>query len=72
MGDEATWSSNHDISTHAETLQFLIVAIAVVAAINSHAAHILQVVAEACMAWSICWANSRVGDIMTQLMASFG
>ena len=47
VGDEATWSSNHDISTHAEALQLLIVAVAVVAAINSHAAHILQVVAEA-------------------------
>ena len=47
MGDEAAWSGDDYISAHAETLQLLIVAVAVVATINSHAAHILQVVAEA-------------------------
>ena len=47
MGDEATWGSNDYIGTHAEALQFLVVSVAIVSTINSHAAYALQVVAEA-------------------------
>ena len=47
VGDEAARGSDNYIGTHAEALQFLVVAVAVVAAIYSHAAHILQIVAEA-------------------------
>ena len=35
------------MTTHAETLQLLIVAVAVVSTVYSHAAHVLQIIAEA-------------------------
>ncbi len=40
VGDKATRSSDDDIGTHAEALQLLVVAVAVVAAIYGNAAHI--------------------------------
>ena len=47
MADEASGSGNNHICTHLETLEFLIVAVAVVAAIYSHAANTIEIIAEA-------------------------
>ena len=47
MGNEAAGSGNHHIGPETETLEFLVVTVAVVAAIHSHAAHPIEVVAEA-------------------------
>ena len=47
VGDEATWCGDDNIGTHTETLQLLIVTVAVVSTIYSHAAHVLQIIAKA-------------------------
>ena len=46
VGDEATWGSDDYIGTHAQAFELLIIAVAIVAAINGHAAHSFQVIAE--------------------------
>ena len=47
MGDEASGCGYHHVGSHAQALELLVVAVAVVAAVYSHAAHALQIVAEA-------------------------
>ena len=47
MGDEAAGRGNHHVSTQLERPDLLIVTVAVVASVNGHAAHIVEVVAEA-------------------------
>ena len=47
MTDETSWSGNYYVGTHLETLEFLIVAVAVVASIYSHAANAVEIIAEA-------------------------
>ena len=47
MADETSGSGNYYVGTHLETLEFLIVAVAVVASIYSHAANAVEIIAEA-------------------------
>jgi hypothetical protein len=47
VADKASGRGYYHIGTHLEALQLLIVAVAVVATIHSHAAHAVEVVAEA-------------------------
>ena len=61
MGDESARSSYYYVSSHTETLQFLVVAVAVIATIYSHAAHSLQIVAESLhsLVYLLCQFSGR-------------
>ena len=47
MADETSGGGNDYVGTHLKTLEFLIVAVAVVAAIYSYAANAVEIIAEA-------------------------
>lgn len=64
MADKAAGRGYDHIGTHLKALQLLIVAVAVVATIHSHAAHAVEVVAEAlhCLVYLLCEFACRAHD----------
>ena len=45
--EQSAWCGNQHIGTHTHRAQLLIVAVTIVTTVNSHAAHIIQIVAKA-------------------------
>ena len=56
MRDETSGGSNDDVGAQRQALQFLVVACAVVAAIDGYAAHAVEIVAETlhCLVYLLC------------------
>ena len=46
VGDETAWCGDDHVGSHTKTLELLVVAAGIVATINSHAAHAVQIVTE--------------------------
>ena len=47
VADEASWGGYHHVGAQCQAFQFLVVTVAVVATIDGHAAHVVQIIAEA-------------------------
>ena len=62
--DESAWGGYHHVGSHAQALELLVVAVAVVATVYSHAAHALQIIAEALhgLVYLLCQLAGRRHD----------
>ena len=75
MADKASRCGDNHIGTHLEAFQFLIVAVAVVAAVHSYAAHAVEIVAEALhslinlLCEFACWTHDYAVDGIVQIAA---
>ena len=75
MADESSRSCYYHVGTHLEALQLLVVAVAVVATVHSHAAHSREVVAEALhllvnlLRQLSCWAHYYAVDGIGRIVA---